>query len=208
MKPALLWQQMRSTLGGYAAFLGVTTLLVGASLLWKNERREIFQQQLTRLQQLQASYQQLAADAHLIQTHRQRYRKLQQSGFIGQEQRLQWVAAVRDSALSQHLYRLEYRMQQQQIDPVSTEDSPFTLYSSRMQPHLELAHEAQLLRFFDQLQSKHRGHYELEHCALKPMFSEEGIKRDKTNIVADCQLRWYTLHERSADQPDREDGKL
>jgi len=77
-----------------------------------------------------------------------------------------------------------------------------------MNLHLELAHEGQLLRFFDQLQNKHRGLYDLEHCTLKPMFGEEGIKRDKTNIVADCQLRWYTLREQIPGQPDEEDGQL
>jgi len=179
---------------------------MGGSLLWKKARHQAYQQQLTRLEQLQTNYQQTVSDAHLIQTHRRQYRKLKQKGFIGPEQRLQWVTAVRNSAASQGLYQVTYRMQQQQAYLTSEEISPFILYSSRMNLHLELAHEGQLLNFFSRLQKTHRGIYNLDHCVLNPVYGEEGIKRHKANIVADCQLYWYTIRDRMTKQRDSEDG--
>ncbi|MFQ5642093.1 MAG: hypothetical protein ACE5FQ_00165 [Thiogranum sp.] len=192
------------------ALLGV--LLLSAALVWTSDTfRDARERRLdsarSSLDSVRTDYR-LAVEAdNILRTSQQRYRELQQRGFIGEEPRLIWIESMRNSGRANRLYNLQYSLKQQH--PLTLSDQDYTehyqLYASPMSVQLELAHEVDLIRFFAELNHERPAIYRLRGCSLKPMFGAEGIAADKANISASCEIAWYTVKRR----PDgSEEGSL
>jgi len=184
------------------ALLGV--LLAAAALIWASDafrqaRERHLDSTRASLDAVRTDYR-LAVEAdNILRTSQQRYRELQQRGFIGEEPRLIWIESMRNSGRANRLYNLQYSLKQQQ--PLSLSDQDYTeyyqLYTSPMSIQLELTHEVDLIRFFAELDHERPAIYQLRGCTLKPMFGAEGIAMDKANVSASCDLAWYTVKRRT-----------
>ncbi|VAW78154.1 hypothetical protein MNBD_GAMMA15-1185 [hydrothermal vent metagenome] len=143
---------------------------------------------------LRAEYRDAVEAGGILRTSQQRYRDLEQRGFIGEEPRLLWIESLRNSGQSQRLYSLKYNLRQQQ--PVRLNGGPSTshyqLYASPMELHLDLAHEGRLVSFFENLRGERPAIYQLHACTLIPSFDNDSITFDRANVSADCDLIWFT----------------
>ncbi len=107
--------------------------------------------------------------------------QLQAAGFIGAENRLDWLGTLAQLQGELQLERLTWRLAPQ----VNSDLGP-GLRRSRMEIDLAPADSARLSRFFDRLRQQARGRYTINACTLLP---EAG------GGVASCSLDWWTWND-------------
>ncbi|GMQ89452.1 MAG: hypothetical protein BMS9Abin09_0938 [Gammaproteobacteria bacterium] len=189
------------------ALLGV--LLLSAALVWasdafRDSRERHLDTARSDLDTVRTDYRRAIEADNILRTSQQRYRELQQRGFIGDEPRLLWIESMRNSGRANRLYNLQYSLKQQR--PLTLSDLDYTeyyqLYTSPMSVQLELTHEVDLIRFFAELDHERPAIYRLRGCTLKPMFEAESIAFDKANVAATCNISWYTVKRRSENTGD------
>ncbi|GMQ89290.1 MAG: hypothetical protein BMS9Abin09_0762 [Gammaproteobacteria bacterium] len=189
------------------ALLGA--LLVSATLVWgsdafRDTRERYLDTARSNLDTVRTDYRRAIEADNILRTSQQRYRELQQRGFIGDEPRLLWIESLRNSGHANRLYNLQYSLKQQR--PLTLSDLDYTeyyqLYTSPMSVQLELKHEVDLIRFFAELDHERPAIYRLRGCTLKPMFESGDIAFDKANVAATCDISWYTVKRRSENSVD------
>ncbi len=189
----------------------LAVVIISSALWWSSDqykriRVTAIQQARSDLDSTRDKYR-LALEANdILKTSQQRYRQLQQRGFIGDEPRLLWIESLRTTGREHHLYNLQYSLQQRQAAQLSGQENTehYQLYASAMKLQLNLAHEVDLLRYLDDLERRRPAVYQLRSCSLKPLFSDNGITLDKANVSASCNLIWYTVKNLASVEPEEQ----
>ncbi|MBX3661549.1 MAG: hypothetical protein KF804_03760 [Burkholderiales bacterium] len=122
-----------------------------------------------------------------------RYRQLENAGFIGEEQRINWIDALRNANARTDLFGVSYEIGAQQPYAHAAElaPGPIALRQSRMRLDFRLLHEGDLLRFFDALREQGAGLFHLDQCTLRRTDTGTAL-RYQPNITANCELAWIT----------------
>ncbi len=150
-------------------------------------------QQQSLLRDAQARMRRSGEEESIITQYVDKYRQLQQSGFIGDEQRIDWLNALRIANEKTDLFGVSYGIDAQQPYAYSADlnPAPFTVRQSVMKLEFRLLHEMDLLRFFEVLRTQNNGLFHLDQCSLRR--TEAGaVLRYQPNIAANCQLTWIT----------------
>ena len=182
-----------------AVILLVTTLassgLVWLSKAYRVEHETIRQQVMIDLNNARDEYRLAVEAERFLNTSQKRYLQLEQRGFVGDEPRLNWIEALRNSGRNQHLYTLQYDLKQRQPLQLAGPElnQHYRIYGSFMRLDLELAHEVDLLRYFKDLERDRPAVWTLRGCTLSSMALDSRIAFDKPNIKASCELAWYTV---------------
>lgn len=128
------------------------------------------------------------------------YRDLQQAGFIGDEQRINWLDALSTANQRAELFGIDYQISPRQPYPHANElnAGQITLNQSIMKLRMRLLHEGDLPRFFTALEEARAGIFLTEACTIRRI-DHQGAIRYQPNLVAECELAWITA--RPADVP-------
>lgn len=133
------------------------------------------------------------------------YTALQQTGFAGEEERINWVDALRATSLQLKLFGASYQIEARQAyKPQNLPDAgKFVLYRSVMKLELGLLHEEDLMRFFDVLASQKVGLFSLQACSLQNNRPDGAVQapmrfQSQPNLKAECTVAWMTLSEGQA----------
>lgn len=145
-------------------------------------------------------YAQVENEKRDIRNFQQRYVELRQRGLVGEEQRLAWLDAIRQTQEQLQLPPLSYEIEPQQA---VTLDAPidlgdYQLFGSRMHLHMELVHELDLFNFLQSL--RERGYVAVQDCSIKRLGVVAGTPGGST-LGADCTLNWITLNTASKAPP-------
>ena len=135
------------------------------------------------------------AEKQEIRAYEPQFLALRQRGLIGEENRLAWIDAIRLSQQRRHLLPLTYDISAQQAMavPLPLSMGQYQLRGSKMQLHMDLLHEMDMLNFFDDLRQS--GYFAVQDCVLKRGASgavAAGAQAGAT-LSADCSLLWLTL---------------
>jgi len=190
------------------ALMLMMVAVIAAAVLWSSQhykatRVAALQQSRANLSMARDNYRQAVEADSILRTSQQRYRQLRQRGFVGDEPRLLWIESLRTTGREHHLYNLQYNLHQRQPVQLTGLESAehYQLYTSTMQLQLDLAHEVDLLRYFNDLGQRRPAVYQLRGCTLKPLFGNDAIALDKANVGANCELRWYTVKDLASAEP-------
>jgi hypothetical protein len=127
-----------------------------------------------------------------IRLYQPQYAALRERGLIGQENRLDWVDAIRQIQEQRKLMPISYELEPQQ--PVrmdaGMELGGYRLHGSRMNLHMDLLHEGDLFVLLDDL--RQRSFYSAQDCSIKRAASGLPAPLAPT-LSADCTLNWLTL---------------
>jgi len=150
-------------------------------------------QQQKQLREAQTRLQRSGDEKSIIVQYVDQYRRLQQSGFIGEEQRIDWLNALRAANERTDLFGVNYGIEAQQPYAYAAELSPgqIGLRQSVMKIDFRLLHEIDLLRFFEALRRQNTGLFHLDQCTLRRTETTNTL-RYQPNISASCQLAWIT----------------
>ncbi|UCH46773.1 MAG: hypothetical protein JSU95_11740 [Betaproteobacteria bacterium] len=133
-------------------------------------------------------------EKEVISRYLPQYRELQQRGFIGSENRINWIDALRIADQQAGGFGVQYQLSAQgpykgllSGDPIATR-----LRRSTMDIRFGVVHEGQFLAFLDALESEGAGMYTLRACSLEPVHKEQPRPRTQ-NLRARCEIDWLTL---------------
>ena len=127
-----------------------------------------------------------------IRSYQPQFIELRNKGLIGEENRLEWIDAIRHIQEGRKLLPITYEIDAQQGVRLEARMplGDYRLRASRMSLHMDLLHEMDLFNFLDDL--KRRSYYALQDCSLKRTSAVQNGAIAPT-LAADCTLYWLTL---------------
>lgn len=161
--------------------------------LQRTQAQNTLVRQQAQLREAQTRMQRSGDEKGIIVQYVDKYRQLQAAGFVGEEQRINWIDALRSANAGVDLFGVSYDIGAQQPYAHAAElaPGPITLNQSRMKLDFRLLHEADLLRFFGALREQGAGLFHLDQCTLRRT-DAGGNLRYQPNIAANCELVWIT----------------
>lgn len=178
-------------------FVAVT--VIGAATVYYSERLRVAQrlqlvQQQAQLKDARTRLQKSGDEREIIIRYRDRYRQMETLGYIGDEQRINWLDALRQANRQADLFGVEYQIGAQRPYAYAADFNPgqLALNQSVMRLRFRLLHEEDLLRFFNALARQGNGLFTVDQCNLKRI-NTGGVIRYQPNVNAECDLTWITV---------------
>ena len=183
-----------------AIVLGV--VLVAAIVLVRYADRLVTQAKTTLAAQEQAlsdarlKYSNAGTEKDIITRYLGTYRALQELGFVGGEQRINWVDSLRKANRDAGMFGVEYQVAQQAPYPLASEigGSNLPMKHSVMKLTVPLLHEGDLMRFFRLLATQRSGVFTLNACQLRRN-SVGDPSTLQPRLGAECEVSWITVNE-------------
>lgn len=191
------WKILRNPILG----LGFALVIMGLLAYYADQYHKEQQQQLKVEEQAylkaRQKYQTSGHEKDTIIKYLPLYRQLLQQGFIGEEQRIEWVETLRQIHQDNKLFGIEYDITEQKAVSPSYLPSiqELTLHQSSMQLEMGLLHEGDLLTLLHGLQSKF-DNFIVNECTIN-LLAKSDIRVDDVNenMRADCKVDWFTLRD-------------
>lgn len=155
-------------------------------------RRQLAQQQ-SQLKEARTRLQKSGDEKDIIIRYLQGFRRLQLSGFIGEEQRINWLDGLRLTNQQAGLFGVDYQIGAQKPYPYAAEFNPgqLELNQSLMRLRFRLLHEEDMMRFFSILALQNAGIFTVDQCDMRRI-DTGGVIRYQPNVTAECELSWIT----------------
>jgi hypothetical protein len=123
------------------------------------------------------------------------YQELERRGIVGEEQRLNWIDALRVANIDAQLYGVDYEVGSQVpysfVEEVNAAGLP--VQQSVMKLKLGLLYETDLLTFFRVLADQHVGEFAVNQCALQRLTSDVSKPLNQPTLRAECDVAWVTI---------------
>lgn len=197
------WQALR-----FPLLLLIISLAVGAALVVYTSQqlehtRTLLAGQQKNLREARDRLHQSGEEKNRILRFRAAYIDLQQRGFVGEEQRINWVDALRAASLDLKLFGVSYQIEAQQPHGAikDVDAGPYLLQQSVMKISLSLLHEEDLMRFVRALTARQAGIFVLRECSLQRQAGGKSEPdRARPNLQAECSLAWLSIGETGKDE--------
>jgi hypothetical protein len=156
-------------------------------------RQQLVQQQ-AQLKDARTRLQKSGEEKDIIVRYIDGFRQLERTGFVGDEQRINWLDGLRLTNQQADLFGVDYQVGAQRPYPFASEFSPgpLALNQSVMRVRFRLLHEGDLNRFFDLLARQGTGIFTVDQCLLRRI-DTRGVIRYQPNVNAECELSWITV---------------
>lgn len=168
--------------------------------LLQQARRQLAQQE-TLLKEARTRLYQSGEEKEIITRYLGGYQQLQRIGFVGGEQRINWLDGLRVANQRSELFGIDYQISEQRPYAYASEFNPgqITLNQSVMKLRFRLLHEEDLMRFFHALTQAGAGVFSIDECTLKRI-DTTGAIRYQPNLAAECELSWITAQPSGAEK--------
>jgi hypothetical protein len=156
-------------------------------------RQQLAQQQL-QLKDARTRLQKSGEEKDIIVRYIDGFRQLERSGFVGDEQRINWLDGLRVANQQADLFGVDYQIGAQRPYAFASEfnPGPLALNQSLMRVRFRLLHEGDLERFFGSLARQDTGIFTVDQCTLRRI-DTRGVIRYQPNVNAECDLSWITV---------------
>lgn len=129
-----------------------------------------------------------------------RYKALQERGYIGPEQRLDWIEAIARIKVARRIFSLDYEFTPQRpvesaILPGGPSAGGLQFMSSQMRLQAQLLHEAELISLIEDIRNAVRALIQIRSCTIQRLPSSATERSNSAQIKAECTLEWITLKE-------------
>lgn len=148
-----------------------------------------------QLREARTRLQKSGDEKQIIVRYLPNYQYLQRIGFVGDEQRLNWLEGLRLANQQAQLFGVQYQIGTQQAYPYAAEIDPgqLTLHQSVMKLDFRLLHEGDLMRFLTALGKQGAGFFAVNQCRIERL-NIGGSIRFQPNLRAECDIAWITVH--------------
>ena len=177
----------------------LAVVLASAAAIYFSERlmataREQLARQQVQLKEAQTRLQKSGDEKEIIVRYLDRFRQMERIGFIGEEQRINWLDGLRLANQQADLFGVDYQIGAQRPYAYAAEfhSGQLTLNQSIMRLRFRLLHEEDLVRFFDTLARQGTGLFTIDQCFLRRI-NTRGVIRYQPNVNAECDLSWLTV---------------
>jgi len=186
------------------AFLVMLTL-VGIGSLWitqqlKASGEKAVREATTARRDIQTKLSRAREEEQELRDKIGRFQTLKAQGYIGPEQRLDWIETLARIKTSRRIFRLDYEFAPQRpvdaaILPGGAAAGGFEIMASQMKLQLQILHEGELLAFLAELRESVQALIQVRSCALERIPASNTDRGRNAQIKADCTLEWITLKE-------------
>jgi hypothetical protein len=136
-------------------------------------------------------------EKEMISRYLSGYQQLARAGFVGDEQRINWLDSLRIANEEAQIFGVEYDISAQRPYAYAAEFNvgQLVLQESVMHLKFRLLHEEDLPRFFEALARRGGGFYTIDQCTMRRMKDAVPDKATamQPNLAADCDVRWLTV---------------
>jgi hypothetical protein len=156
-------------------------------------RQQLAQQQL-QLKDARTRLQKSGDEKDIIVRYLEGFRQLERTGFVGEEQRINWLDGLRLANQQTDLFGVDYQIGAQTPYAYAAEFSPgpLALNQSIMRVRFRLLHEGDLDRFLGSLARQGAGIFAIDQCLMRRI-DTRGVIRFQPNVTAECDLSWITV---------------
>ena len=178
------------------------TLVVALIMIWysgsvRESAERTRAQRESQLREARSRIQNAGEEKDMIGRYLAGYQALANAGFVGEEQRINWLDSLRLANEESRIFGIEYDIGAQKPYVYAAEYNPgqLVLQESIMHLKFNLLHEEDLPRFFDALGRRGAGFYTVEQCSMQRLRAGDIDKSVSVqpNLVAECDLRWLTV---------------
>jgi hypothetical protein len=160
--------------------------------------RRDFAQQTNQMREARTRLQRSGDEKQIIVRHLPAYQNLERIGFIGEEQRLNWVEGLRLSNQQTQLFGIVYQIGPQQPYPYSADLNPgqLSIHQSLMKISFNLLHEGDLMRLLTTLGKQGAGFFSVNQCQMErssTIVAPGSAVRYQPHLRGECELAWITL---------------
>jgi hypothetical protein len=175
-----------------AIVLGAAGAVYYTDQLAMGARRDLVQQE-QQLKDARTRLNRSGDEKDLIVRYLGSYQELQKRGFAGEEQRINWLDALRVTNQQADLFGVDYDIGTQKPYSFAASLNPdqVQLRESVMKLRFRLLHEEDMLRFLDLLSRQGAGIYTVDQCSMRRLDTRDVI-RYQPNLTAECELAWIT----------------
>jgi hypothetical protein len=172
-----------------------------SDLLLKQSQQQL-QRQQQQLKEAVTRLQRSGDEKALIMRYLGDFQQLQRVGFVGDEQRINWLDALRLANQQTGIFGVDYEISAQKPYVYESELNPgsMSLRQSVMKLQFRLLHEEDLVRFFNVLARQGAGMFTLDQCTMQRI-DTGGVLRFQPNLSAHCELSWITAQARTEKKP-------
>lgn len=152
-------------------------------------------QQQAQLREARIRLQKSGDEKDIIVRYLDAFRQLERAGFVGEEQRINWLDGLRVTNQQADLFGVDYQIGAQKPYAYAADFNPgqVVLNQSPMRLRFRLLHEEDLMRFFTALARQGGGIFTVDQCVLRRI-DTGGVIRYQPNVTADCELSWITAN--------------
>lgn len=179
-----------------ATALIVAVLLVRYSEGLVSQAKGTLATQEQALSDARKKFSNAGAEKDIITRYLGTYQALQELGFAGGEQRINWVDSLRKANRDAGMFGVEYQIGQQGAYPLASEigGSNLPMKHSVMRLTVPLLHEGDLMRFFRLLANQRAGVFTLNSCQIRRNAPLDAAAT-QPRLGADCEVSWVTVNE-------------
>lgn len=192
------WQKLQTPLLILAAVIMVLISLFGVAQYFNKNQQIALQNQQNLLNAARQRYQLSGAEKNMIIEYLPKYQMLISKGFVGEEQRIEWVEHLREQHKTQKLFGIKYSIspQEKYTPAFAANMGGFTLNRSVMKLELDMLHEGDLLQLAEGLSVENSTPFILRECEISRLNAGSQISNQLVaNLHALCELDWLTLRE-------------
>ncbi|MGH8758075.1 MAG: hypothetical protein ACREVW_00945 [Burkholderiales bacterium] len=178
-----------------AAAIAVSFLLVRFCADKRDKAELQHRIQSTALQEARSRYQRSGDERETILRYLPAYQQLENQGFVGTEQRINWLEGLRMANTQAGLFGVSYQLDARKPLPLIGQSNPMSqhLHNSHMKLSFGLVHEGDLMRFFQALAAQQTGIFIVTGCALDRTGRNDSPAPRQANLIAQCDLSWLTV---------------
>ena len=189
------FRAMKMPVLALAIALVVSFVMVAYSSNQRSQSEKQYNDQVTALQEARTRYQRSGEERETVTHYLQGYRQLEKLGFVGGEQRLNWVESLRVANVQVGLASVEYQLSAQEPFAYVPKDNPLSdrVKQSRMRLTFGVLHEGDLARLFRALTAQQPGLFALNGCSLDRAGRRGAPVAKEANLAAECELSWLTI---------------
>jgi len=192
------WQKLQAPLLTLGAVIVVGILLFGFASYFSKNQELALQKQQNMLNAARQRYQLSGAEKEMIAEYLPKYQTLISKGFVGEEQRIEWVEHLREQHKTQKLFGIKYSInpQEKYMPAFAANLGGFTLNRSIMKLDLDMLHEGDLLQLTEALNNRNAAPLILRDCEIIRLNTGSQLSNQLVaNLHAQCELDWLTLRE-------------
>ena len=189
------WSVLRGALIGVSVACTVSAATVGATHYYVSGLAAENSQFQASLNQIRDRYVAAIQERQLIERYWPPYRQLQADGFVGDENRLNWVDLLHTLAAKHRVLGLSYEVLPRvvAVPNQNVNTGEFQMQDSEMILRLDLLHEVNLLELLQDLSTQNAGIFNLKSCTIDRSQPEITISSSTSNVSAQCKLIWHTI---------------
>jgi len=151
--------------------------------------------QTTALHDARTRYQRSGEERETILRYLPAYQQLEKEGFVGSEQRINWLESLRLANGQTGLFGVSYQLDAKKPFALTAKSNsmPQQLQHSQMKLSFGLVHEGDLMRFLRALEAQQTGIFILNGCQLDRFGRSDTPAPRQANLNAQCDLSWLTI---------------